>query len=350
MDFSLTEEQQMLATAARSLSANLFGEAVARQTLAGDRSRADKGWTELQAAGLTTLLVPGELDGGDGSVLDACVVLTELSAGLAPVPYLISAVAVPAALRAIGGDAAAERLRALAAGETLSLVVDGELRWPATGDVAVCLDAAAGRSALAVGGDGPLLVDDVEMGAGIDPLHPTGTVHAGAVEVRPAVELAATEAGRRALATMRVAAAAALTGCLAGAAQLAWDYVATREQYGKPLASFQAVRHLAADLMVDLETCRSVSHGAAWMVDNDEIDIAERAAAIAKAWCGQAAVRSVETATQLLGGIGVTWESTAHLYLRNAHLLSASFGDTRSLLREVGRDFIAERGGSRGSA
>ena len=80
------------------------------------------------------------------------------------------------------------------------------------------------------------------------------------------------------------------------------------------------------------------------MVDNDDIDTAERAAAIAKAWCGQAAVRSVETAIQLLGGIGVTWESTAHLYLRNVHLLSAIFGDTRTLLRELGTGFVEERG------
>jgi alkylation response protein AidB-like acyl-CoA dehydrogenase len=348
MDFSLSEEQNMLATAARSLSADLFGDGVARQALAGDRARADKGWAELQGAGLTALLVPTEFDGGGGGVLDACVVLTELSASLAPVPYLTAAVAVPALLRAVGGDAADERLRAIAAGETLSLVVGDDLAWPPrSGAGAICLDAEPGRPALAVTDHGIRLVTDTTpVPAAIDPLHPVASLHG----VGDASSLAGSEAGRRALAAMRAAAAASLTGCLAGAAKLAWDYVATREQYGRPLASFQAVRHMAADLMVDLELCRSVSAGAAWMVDNDDIDIAEREAAIAKAWCGQAAVRSVETAVQMLGGIGVTWESTAHLFLRHAHLLSAAFGDTRSLLRGLGTDFIAERGGPRGSA
>jgi alkylation response protein AidB-like acyl-CoA dehydrogenase len=349
MDFSLTEEQETLAGMARSLSSDLFGDAVARQALGGDRSGADKGWAHLQETGLASLLVPERLGGGGGGVLDACVVLTELSAALAPVPYLTSAVAVPSVLLAIGGEEAEKRLRALAAGETVSLVVDENLRWPgAAGRGTVCLDAAPGRSALAVVGGTPRLCTDVTTGTGIDPLHPIGTI--AAVGGGSGDAVAGSLAGRRALAAMRVGSAAALTGCLAGAAQLAWDYVTTREQYGRPLASFQVVRHLAADLLVDLETCRSVSYGAAWMVDNDDVAAAERAAAIAKAWCGQAAVRSVETATQLLGGIGVTWESTAHLHLRNAHLLSASFGDTRSLLRELGTEFIAERGGPRGLA
>ena len=336
----------MLGASARSLSADLFGAAVARGALAGDRSGADKGWAELQAAGLTGLLIPAELGGGGGSLLDACVVLSELAAALAPVPYLTSAVAVPSVLLACAGSAAEGRLRALADGETLGLVVDSELRWPPESPGGICLDWQAGRAGLAIVGGAPIAVDKISAGASVDPLHPLGTVtgSGGALRSFVDVEFADGESARRALAAIRVAAAAALTGCLAGAAQLAWDYVKTREQYGHPLASFQAVRHLAADLLVDLELCRSVSYGAAWIVDNEDVDSAEQSAAIAKAWCGQAAVRSVETAIQLLGGIGVTWESSAHLYLRNANLLSALFGDTRALLRGLGSDFIELRG------
>jgi acyl-CoA dehydrogenase len=344
VDFSLSDEQEALAGVARSLSADLFGETVARSALSGDWSGADKGWTALTGAGLTGLMVPAELDGGGGGVLDACVVLTELSAALAPVPYLTSAVAVPALLAACGGAAAEQHLRAIGGGETMSLIVDGDLRWPAAaGGRAFCLDWEPGRSAVTLAGDSPVLLSDVTAAAGIDPLHPIGLL-TRVDRPQAGSGFAGSEGGRRALAAMHVASAAALTGCLAGAAQLAWDYIAIREQYGRTLASFQAVRHLAADLLVDLETCRSVTFGAAWMVDNDDIDTAARAAAIAKAWCGQAAVRSVETAIQLLGGIGVTWESAAHLYLRDAHHLSCVFGDTRTLLRELGHEFVQIRG------
>jgi alkylation response protein AidB-like acyl-CoA dehydrogenase len=347
VDFSLTDEQEMLAGAARDLSGDLFGEAVARRVVAGDRAGADKGWAELQAAGLTALLVPTALGGGGGGVLDACLVLTELSAALAPVPYLTSAVAAPALLLALDSTSPGsvdEQLRALTDGATFALVVDDTLSWPvAAGRDLLCLDWEPGRAALHVDGPSPVVLSEITAAPGVDPLHPVGRV-----DVAPARGgdggFITSEAARRARAAVRAASAAALTGCLAGAAQLAWDYIATREQYGRPIASFQAVRHLAADLLVDLETCRSVSRGAAWTVDNEDIDAAERAASIAKAWCGDAAVRSIETAVQLLGGIGVTWESPAHLFLRNVHLLSAAHGDTRTLLRELGSDFIALRG------
>ncbi|GAA1845723.1 acyl-CoA dehydrogenase family protein [Actinomadura bangladeshensis] len=341
MDFSLSEEQQFLSSSTRSLAGDVFGESVARQVLDGDRARADKGWSHLREAGLTTLLVPEEYGGGGGSLLDACVVTTELFSALAPVPYLTSAVAAPLLLRAGPAKASGALLAELTEGTTCGLFVGADLAWPPEAPAAVCLDWASGRSGLVLGPDTAELVT-AEPGPGVDPLHPLGA--RGDLDVSwSGTDLP--EPARRALAGIRVAAASALTGCLAGAAQLAWDYIATREQYGKPIAAFQAVRHMAADLLVDLETCRSVSLGAAWQVENEPVEDAERIAAVAKSWCGEAAVRSIETSVQLLGGIGVTWESTAHLYLRTAHQLAASFGDTRSLLRRTGADFIAARGG-----
>jgi len=347
VDFSLTEEQQMLTEATRALSADRFGEAVARQALGGDRAGAGKGWSELQGAGLTALLVPEEFGGGGGGVLDACVVLTELSAALAPVPYLTAAVAVPSILLALNTfvpGSADTQLRRVVDGDPIALVVDETLNWPGAGEPgSVCLDWEPGRAALQLDGMTAVLLTEIEPASAVDPLHPVGLLASSAS--RPTNgDFAVSVPARRARAAMRVASAAALTGCLDGAARLAWSYIATREQYGRPIAAFQAVRHMAADLLVDLETCRSVSQGAAWTVDNEDVEAAERAAAIAKAWCGDAAVRSVETAVQLLGGIGVTWESSAHLYLRSAHQFSAAFGDTRTLLRELGSEFVALRG------
>lgn len=347
MDFALSEEQRQLAASARSLAEDLFGASVARRALNDDHTAADKGWAELRASGLTTLLVPEEAGGGGATLLDACVVLVELSSALAPVAYLASAVAAPLLLRTCDERASAATFAALCSGAIYGVVVDDRLHWPARTPELVCLDWAPGRAGLLVDRGTVHTIEDFAAAPGIDPLHPVGFTAAGPATDAADGPLSAAE--RRALAGIRVAAASALTGCLAGAATLAWDYVRTREQYGKTIGSFQAVQHLAADLLVDLETCRSVSLGAAWQVDNEPVEIAERTAAVAKAWCGQTAVRGVETAVQLLGGIGVTWESTAHLYLRNVHLLSAGFGDTRTLLRELGSDFIRTRGGAQGA-
>jgi alkylation response protein AidB-like acyl-CoA dehydrogenase len=342
MDFSLADEQELLASSARSLAADMFGESVARQALGGDYSKADEGWSQLQAAGLTTLLIAEDHGGGEGTLLDACLVTTELYSALAPVPYLTSAVVAPLLLRGAPADRAAPKLAALAEGATYGLVVDKALSWPPAGPEVVCLDWRPGREGLLLDAERAELIP-FESRTGIDPLHPVGVATVEGRAARAEADLLAQ--GQRALAAVRVAVAAALTGCLAGAAQLAWDYIATRQQYGKPIASFQAVRHMAADLLVDLETCRSVSLGAAWQVDNEPIEDAVRVAMVAKTWCGQAAVRAIETAIQLLGGIGVTWESTAHLYLRTAHQLASAFGDTRTLLRQVGGQFVAARGG-----
>ena len=341
MDFSLSEEQKFLESSTRSLAADLFGEPVARAALDGDRTKADHGWAALQASGLTSLLIAEEHGGGGGTLLDACIVATELSSALAPVPYLTSAVAAPLLLGTVPAGDAAPLLEKLSAGLTCGVLVDRSLRWPAVSGELICLDWQPDRPGLFVDSGHAELVDDFEPATNVDPLHPVGKATGG---LRASGDTQLSEDARRALAGVRVASAAALTGCLAGAAQLAWDYVAIREQYGSPIASFQAVRHMAADLLVDLETCKSVSLGAAWQVENEDLVEAERVAAIAKAWCGQAAIRSVETSIQLLGGIGVTWESTAHLYLRNAHMFAASFGDTRTLLRGVGAEFVELRG------
>jgi alkylation response protein AidB-like acyl-CoA dehydrogenase len=342
VDFSLSDEQELLALSARALVNDVFDGSVARQAVNGSWAEADKGWSDLHSAGFTTLLIPESAGGGGGTLLDACLVVTELYRALAPVPYLASAVVAPLLMASASPDSAAPVYAAMSEGQTFGVVVDTSLRWPANSPDLRCIGWRDGRPAVLVGPADTEVIEHFDRVKNVDPLHLIGA-RTLSVSRGSASELS--EQARRSLAGARVAAAAALAGCLAGATKLAWDYVSQREQYGRPIASFQVVRHMAADLLVDVETCRSVCHGAAWQVDNADLETAERIAAIAKAWCGQAAIRSIETSIQLLGGIGVTWESTAHLYLRTAHTLAAMFGDTRSLLRHVGGEFIAQRGG-----
>jgi alkylation response protein AidB-like acyl-CoA dehydrogenase len=105
-----------------------------------------------------------------------------------------------------------------------------------------------------------------------------------------------------------------------GAITLACEYAASRRQYGVPVGSFQALQHLLADADVAMEGSRSVALHAAWAVDALAPSEAVAASAVAKAYCARAARSVCETAIQVHGGIGNTWDCLAHVYLRRALL------------------------------
>ncbi len=112
--------------------------------------------------------------------------------------------------------------------------------------------------------------------------------------------------------------AADLVGVMRGALDLACDYARERRQYGVAIGSFQAVQHLLADALVATEGSRSIALHAAWAVDALPAPDALAAASAAKAYCSRAARAVCETAIQVHGGIGNTWECLAHVYLRRA--------------------------------
>jgi alkylation response protein AidB-like acyl-CoA dehydrogenase len=126
-----------------------------------------------------------------------------------------------------------------------------------------------------------------------------------------------------------------LVGTMRGAVQLACDYAGERRQYGRPIGSFQAVQHLLADAFVAVEGSRSAALHAAWAVDALPTGEALAAAAAAKAYCTRAARTVCETAIQVHGGIGNTWECLAHLYLRRALLSSDVLGGTGANMARV---------------
>ncbi len=103
-------------------------------------------------------------------------------------------------------------------------------------------------------------------------------------------------------------------------------YAKVREQFGRPIGSFQAVKHRCADMLVDVEGMRSAVYYAAWAIDADAPD-ASLAASTAKAWASDASRRVMASALQVHGGIGFTWEHDLHLYLKRAQLDQVTFGD-----------------------
>jgi len=128
-----------------------------------------------------------------------------------------------------------------------------------------------------------------------------------------------------------------LVGLMRGVLDVTVAYALERRQYGVPVGSFQAVQHLLADARCLMEGSHSVALHASWAADNLEPDDARAAGRVAKAYCARAARTVCETAVQVHGGVGNTWECIVHVYLRRALLSSQWFGDDGEQLRELAR-------------
>jgi alkylation response protein AidB-like acyl-CoA dehydrogenase len=121
-------------------------------------------------------------------------------------------------------------------------------------------------------------------------------------------------------------ACADLLGSASRALDLAVDYAKDRVQFGRPIGSFQAVKHRCADMLVDVEGMRSTTYWAAWCLSADDPD-SSVAASTAKIWCSDASKRVMASALQVHGGVGFTWEHDLHFFMKRAQLDQLAFGD-----------------------
>ena len=303
----------------------------------GDRSLTDTLWKAIAIElGLAELLVPEDRGGAGASAREAAVVLEELGRFVAPVPFLTSSViATTVAL-----DSDSTLATALGAGERTAAVLvpfsasaDSDLP-PITRDAAGRLSGRVTSVAGAL--DADVLLAPVVTADGVE-VH---EVPAAAATVTPVVSLDMT----RPLADVILAAAPATQlidsdrgasaicrGFALGAALLpseqagvaAWclqttvDYLKMRRQFGRVVGGFQALKHRLADLFIEVESASAAARYAAgvWAAGADDAAIAT---AVAQSYCGEAAVHAAEEAIQLHGGIGMTWEHPAHLYLKRA--------------------------------
>jgi alkylation response protein AidB-like acyl-CoA dehydrogenase len=334
MDVRLSPEQQALRYSATQIVDRLGPRAVGQLD---DRERADKLEAAVLASGWRELRVSE----GDGeplaSAVEVAIVAEELGRGLADSPFLGPTLA--AELRRLAGASPASRP------ETVALSIPmSELAVAAAGEAppgAVAVDAAGAASALVLvpAPDGPVLatvalgppevridltraaapVDEVSVVAPVGRL--AGPLTPGDLSAWTALGLALTSAD--------------LVGTMRGAIDLTVAYAASRQQYGRPIGSFQAVQHLLADAHVLMEGSRSIARHAAWAVDALPADAAVAAAAGAKAYCARAARTVCETSIQVHGGIGNTWECLAHVFLRRALLSSELLGGAGASLERV---------------
>ncbi len=337
MDVRLSPEQQALRDSVAQVVDRLGAKAVGQLD---DPERAAKldaavvasGWRELRTA---------EPDGTPlASGVEAAIVAEELSRGLADSAFVGPTLA--AELRRLAGAPAASQLETIAVDPRLATLARGEVGGPvASGSLAV--DAAGADSALVLveAAAGATLASVSLAGAStpepIDLTRPSAAPGADVVvsvvadQSRPLHDDQLTAVTALGLALT----CADLVGTMRGAVDLTVEYAASRRQYGNPIGSFQAVQHLLADAFVAMEGSRSVARHAAWAVDALPPDEALAAAALAKAYCARAARRVCETAIQVHGGIGNTWECLAHVHLRRALLSSDLFGGAGVNLQRV---------------
>ncbi|WP_324605560.1 acyl-CoA dehydrogenase family protein [Streptomyces niger] len=340
-ELSLTEEQEELRAAVRALLTHHEGAAA---------------WRPLtEQIGVAGLAVPEEYGGAGYGACEVHVVMAELGRALSPVPLLGSAVLTVEALLASGDRSACkELLPGLAEGRTVGALAWAERgawdpaavsaeavpgsggTWQLTGVKEYVLDGAAADvllvAARTVAGVSlfQVAVDDAGVrrvpSVTMDQTRPLATVVCDGAQGRL---IGAEGDGERVLSHVRDVACTALAAEQVGAAErcleLTVAHARDRVQFGRPIGSFQAVKHRLADAYVLVESARSAALGAACAAAADTEGLSW-AAAVAKAVCSEAFSAVAGEMIQLHGGIGITWEHTAHRYFKRAHGSAQLFG------------------------
>ena len=351
MDLHLSEEQQLLVETTRRLVASEAPIAAVRALEDDPAGFAPGYWRRGADLGWTSLLVPEHLGGGSLSehgLLDLVLVAEELGRAVAPGP-LVPVNVVASALAAAGS---AEQQQAVLPG---LLSGDAVAAW--TGPALVDATPAAGGgyalsgsvrpveagaqaghllvAALAPEGPTHLLVPRGAPGVVVEPLggldlvrrfaavrFEGATVPATAVVGAPGAAAGEVE---RLLQVACVLQCAETVGAVDRMFHVTLEYLGDRYSFGRPLSSYQALKHRIADDKLWLEACHAIAGGAARAVAEGRPDAAELVSA-AKAWIGPHATELVQDFVQLHGGIGVTWEHDLHLYLRRATVNRAVYG------------------------
>lgn len=360
-------ELRSLRDAVRSF-AELSGEAAVRAAIASPEGYDGAVWRRaVKELGLTAVLVPTEMQGLGLGVTELAAIAEELGAALFCGPFLGSMLA-SACLSALGG-AEPDLLATIADGSTLMCLVSppfvtGGADWDVqasrtgqpgqvvlTGQARVVIDADPGTRLLVAATDsGAWMLALPEDGAdGLDvrqleSLDLTRRLFSVTFDAAPARLVAdgelAAGALRAALAHGQVALAADSAGLAAASLDRVVQHLRTREQFGRPLGSFQALKHTCADLLVELETARTALAGAARSRDRAELRLL---AAAAKIKATGAAARITTECIQLSGGIGYTWEHPAHLYYRRAKSNELLLGSPAEHRRAIYRLLTAEQ-------
>jgi alkylation response protein AidB-like acyl-CoA dehydrogenase len=337
---AITDEHQDLADAAIGQLKRLSTRADARATLEGGSSHPADVWKAAAQLGWLGLAIAEEHGGSGFGLSELAIVLEAQGRELTPGPFL------PTVAASVVIDRCADTLRAqllpgLADGTTVGalglaggVTVGSDL--VVTGECPAVLGAPDADVLVLIAGDDVVVVDASADGVTVNALdsldtsRSVGTVALDGVAVTEDRVLRG--AARRARTVFRILASAEAVGVSWAALEMAVEYAKVREQFGRTIGTFQAVKHHAANMLVDAEQTTAATWDAARA---DDLDSAWFPAAVAASHAIRAQLFNAENNIQLHGGIGFTWEHDAHLYLRRARTLAALMGDGADPLLDV---------------
>ena len=375
MNFGFSEDQELLRDTARKFLDSECPTTFVRKMMADETAHSTELWKKIAQLGWLGIIVPEEYGGSGGNFLDLVVILEEMGKSLLPGPFFATVLLGSTAVLA-GGSAAqkAALLPTVAAGNLLltlavaepsgrydaagvtlaatskgsDFVLSGEKLFVQDAHVADQLVVAARTSQGSSPQDGItlFLVDAKAPGVRISQLKTVDMTrrqcHVAFQDVAVAGSQVLGEVGKGWPIVRRVLdqAMAGLCVEVVGTAQKALDiavaYAKERVQFGKPIGSFQAVKHKCVDMMVQVENARSLTYYAAWTVDENVPEVGQ-AVPMAKAYCSDMAKTVTSEAIQVHGGIGFTWEHDMHLFYRRGLAAEAAFGSA-----PVHREVVAQ--------
>lgn len=366
MDLELTADQKLFRTTSKKFLDNETPLTKVRELAEGTEGFDRDWWSRGAELGWAAMLVPEELGGGSVSgqgLVDLTIVAEEMGRLVAPGPLLATNVVIAGLVHAGGHEETIERL---ASGEAVAswAVYEPGAGWRpdrptvtarAKGDSYV-LDGVKDRVEAAGQADlflvtaqtdaGPLqfLVDAAAAGVTVVPtgsldlVRRFGEVHLAGVEVPAGAVVGSVETTpatiERQLQVAVVLQCAESTGVVDRVFEFTVQWAFDRYSFGRPLASYQALKHRFADMRTWLEACHATSAAAARAVQEGSPDAAELVS-VAKSYVGQRSVEIVQDCVQLHGGIGVTWEHDLHLYLRRATVNRALYGTPEEHRRRI---------------
>ena len=361
MDLGLSEEQEMLREFARDFLEKECPESLVREMEEDERGYSPDLWRKMAEQGWSGLIVPEAYGGVGMTYLDLVILVEEFGRALVPGPFIPNCVATIALLEAASEAQKQANLPAIAAGSQMwtlaftepsgrfdaagvrlaarrdgdSYVLNGTKLFIRDSHVVDKLVVVARTAGSGEDGVSLFAVDARAPGVRHTPVRTIASDKQNEVKLEdvrvPASDLLGEE-GKAWPVFQRIAQKATVIECayLVGLSQMAFDitlnYTKERVQFGRPIATFQALQHRAADAATDVDSSRYVTYKAAWAIAEEEPDVDEQVH-IAKAWVSEASRRVVAAAQQMHGGIGFTKDYKIQLYFRRQKAAELAWGD-----------------------
>jgi len=357
MNFAFSEEQDQLRDFVRSFLEDKSDEAAVREQMDTEQGFDEAVWNQMaEQMGLQALAIPEEYGGQGFGFIEQIVVLEEMGRALLCAPYFSSCVLAANTLLHSGDeDAKSAHLPGIASGETRATLAFTEEngKWDESG---ITAQATASGDGYSISGTKMYVLDGhtanlmivaarTDAGVSLFAVDPSGagvtttalpTLDQTRKQAKVVLDgangsLIGTDGGGwDVLSTVLDLAAVALAAEQVGGAQMCLDmsveYAKVRVQFGRPIGSFQAIKHKCADMLLEVESAKSAAYYAGWCANemNDELP---SVASLAKSYCSEAYFHAAAENIQIHGGIGFTWEHPAHLYFKRAKSSELLFGD-----------------------